>query len=122
MRTVGVTVAEPRMRVPTASLPTLTEVVAEGDCPRRPADRDRAGDRAPDGTAGDEARIVDAVITSLQQRTDLMFEYRLREALSPLLTRMADTLVKDARDELARTLRDVVTRAVSQELARRRTR
>lgn len=115
-------VAEPRMRPPAASLPTLTEVVAEGDGPRRPAAADRALDRASEWTAEAEARIVDAVIASLQQRTDLMFEFRLREALSPLLTRVADTLVTDAREELARTLRDVVARAVSQELARRRTR
>jgi hypothetical protein len=106
--------AEPRPRPPAAGLPTLTEVVAEGEGLRRAA--------TAEVTPADEARIVDAVIASLQQRTDLMFEYRLREALSPLLTRLAETLVSEAREELSRTLRDVVARAVSQELARRRTR
>lgn len=68
----------------------------------------------------DEERIVDAVMAGLQTRIDLMVEYRLREALAPLLARAADAIVHDARDELAHTLRDVVARAVGQELARRR--
>lgn len=70
----------------------------------------------------EEARIVDAVVGSLQPRIDLMLEYRLREALTPVLARAADAIVKEARGELAQTLRDVATRAVAQELARRRTR
>jgi len=70
----------------------------------------------------DEARIIDAVIGGLQPRIDLMLEYRLREALAPVLARASDAIVRDARGELAQTLRDVVARAVAQELARRRAR
>ena len=70
----------------------------------------------------DEARIVDTVMAGLQQRVDQMFEFRLREALGPVLARAADLVVSDARQELAHTLRDVVARAVSQEMARRRPR
>ena len=47
---------------------------------------------------------------------------RLREAMAPLLARHADALVQDLREELSRTLRDVVQRAVSQELAKLRQR
>ena len=50
------------------------------------------------------------------------FEVRLREALAPVLTRAADTLIREARKELTTTLRDAVARAVAQELARRRDR
>lgn len=107
-------VGEPRPLPPGARLPTLTEVVVEGHRPAPPA--------APAWTAEDEARIVDAVLASLKQRMDLMFEYRLREALAPVLARTAETLVAETREELARTLRDVVARAVSQELSHRRTR
>jgi aspartate oxidase len=53
---------------------------------------------------------------------DLMLDYRLREILTPLLTRAADSVVREARSELASTLRDVVARAVAQELTRHRTR
>jgi hypothetical protein len=84
-----------------------------------------AGDDAAAGgglAALDEARIVETVMGGLQQRIDLMLEYRLREALAPVLARATDAVLHEARDELARTLHDVVTRAVSQELARRRVR
>jgi len=68
----------------------------------------------------DEAQIVQHVLADLQRHADLMLEYRLREALAPVLARLADQLVDELRQELAGTLRDVVARAVSQELARRR--
>ena len=44
----------------------------------------------------------------------------MREVLAPVLTRATDALVRDARSELASTLRDVVARAVAQELSRHR--
>ena len=62
------------------------------------------------------------VLGDLQQRIDLMFEYRLRETLAPVLARVTDAVIREARDELARTLRDVVARAVSQEVSKRRPR
>ena len=77
---------------------------------------------SPELSPVDEARIVDTVMAGLQQRVDQMFEFRLREALGPVLARAADLVVSDARTELAHTLRDVVARAVSQEVARRRPR
>lgn len=104
--------AEPRAMPAGARLPTLTEVVVEG----RPAPGPALL------AAEEEARVVDTVLAGLQQRMDLMFEYRLREALGPLLARLTDSLVHEAREELSRTLRDVVARAVSQELSRRRPR
>jgi aspartate oxidase len=39
-----------------------------------------------------------------------------------VLAKLTDALIHDVRDELAATLRDVVSRAVSQELARQRSR
>jgi aspartate oxidase len=44
----------------------------------------------------------------------------LREILAPLLARATDTLVREARTELALALRDMVARAVSQEISRHR--
>jgi hypothetical protein len=69
-----------------------------------------------------EDQLVQRVLADLQRQIDLMLDYRLREVLTPLLTRTADSLIREARSELASTLRDVVTRAVAQELARHRTR
>lgn len=67
-------------------------------------------------------QLVRAVLQDLQRHVDLMLEYRLRASLTPVLTQMADNLVRELRQELASTLRDVVKRAVSQELVRRRKR
>jgi hypothetical protein len=66
-----------------------------------------------------EEQLVQRVLIDLQRHADLMLEYRLREALTPALARLTDSLIRDLRQELAATLRDVVARAVSQELARR---
>jgi hypothetical protein len=65
---------------------------------------------------------VRAVLQDLQRHVDLMLEYRLRASLAPLLTQLADNLVRELRQELVLTLRDVVKRAVNQELLRRRKR
>lgn len=69
----------------------------------------------------DARAIEDEVMAELAQRIDLMFEYRLRETLAPTLARAADLLIREAREEVALTLRDVVSRAVAQQVARRRT-
>lgn len=119
--------AEARPQPPVARLPTLTEVVLEGAERPTAAAAPVSPVPPPDAAAAvaaalDEARIVDAVMAGLQPRIDLMLEYRLREALAPLLARATEAIVHEARAELAHTLRDVVARAVSQEVARRRTR
>ncbi|ODU09165.1 MAG: hypothetical protein ABS84_09065 [Rubrivivax sp. SCN 71-131] len=122
--------ADPRARPPAARLPTLTEVMQEGGAaptPRSAAEVPAPSADEADGAAAgretgvpDQAGIVEAVMSRLQPRIDLMLEYRLREALAPLLARATDAILQDARTELARTLRDVVARAVSQEIVRRR--
>lgn len=69
-----------------------------------------------------EDQITQQVLADVQRQVDKLLEYRLRESLGPLLARLADTLVRDVRDELAITLRDIVRRAVAQELSRHRQR
>ena len=90
------------------------------------ADAPGAGPDAGPGPAGEGAeaddQLVRAVLHDLQRHVDLMLEYRLRASLAPLLTQLADQLVRELREELALTLRDVVKRAVNQEVLRRRKR
>jgi hypothetical protein len=79
----------------------------------------------PDGAAGapvapSHDELVARVLSQIQRQADLMLDYRLRESLTPVLSRLADALVREARAELASTLRDVVARAVKEELARHR--
>ena len=118
---------------PPDRVPTLTEVVAwpQSGAPDAgnvqlplPAVAARAAEAdlaAPLATLrGADEQMVQGVLVEVQRQVELMLDYRLREVLTPLLTRAADGIVRDARSELASTLRDVVARAVAQELARHR--
>lgn len=69
-----------------------------------------------------EAQITQRVMQDVQRQVDGMLEFRLREAMAPVLARHTDALVQELRQELSRTLRDVVARAVAQEMARLRQR
>ncbi|SRR5258706_1190416 len=94
---------------PPDKVPTLTEVVGHhGDGP------------AP--APLNEAELAQRVLANVQRQVDLMLEQRLREAMGPVLARLADALLRETRNELASTLRDMVSRAVAQELSRHRDR
>lgn len=69
-----------------------------------------------------ESQISQQVLSDVQRQVDRMFEYRVREALGPALARLTDQFVEETRRELSLTLRDIVKRAVAQELARLRLR
>ena len=108
-------------------LPTLTEVIelaplgdAGAALPARIGNPLRSEATAPVAAAFDTQQLIDRVLGELQRDTDLMLELRLREALAPVLARLADDLVHELREKLQVTLRDVVAQAASQELARRR--
>ncbi|HZT55924.1 MAG TPA: hypothetical protein VFA35_06840 [Burkholderiaceae bacterium] len=118
--------------LPPDRVPTLTEVVAWPQPPAaaaaqlplpaveaRPAEADLLSAHSPPLRVA-EAQMIEGVLLEVQRQVELMLDYRLREALTPLLARAADGIVREARTELASTLRDVVARAVAQELARHR--
>jgi len=124
---------------PPQGVPTLTEVVdwhdsaAPASMPGTAADEAAIADPAlmaapaapaepPLPRLPTESELTEQVLAQVQRQVDLMIEYRMREALTPLLARATDSLVRDARNELASTLRDVVARAVAQELTRHRNR
>jgi hypothetical protein len=117
---------------PPQGVPTLTEVVDWHDsaAPAAPVDETAIAGPGLMATPAEpplarlptEAELTEQVLAQVQRQVDLMIEYRMREALAPLLARATDNLVRDARNELASTLRDVVARAVAQELTRHRNR
>jgi hypothetical protein len=129
---------------PPGRVPTLTEVVrmpeaqapAAVNAPAAPAvephafpptvpaalDVPRGGGVVVGAPAIDEEELVQRVLVDLQRQIDLMLEVKLREVLAPALTRATDALMREARTELASTLRDIVSRAVAQELSRHRQR
>ena len=63
-------------------------------------------------------QLARRIVADLQRHVDLMLDVRLREALAPVLARAADAIVRDARQQLAQTLRDVVDQAIASERAR----
>jgi hypothetical protein len=109
---------------PPQRVPTLTEVVALPDAPAPDAALPEAPVAAVEFSSAlpAEEQITRQVLADLQRQIDLLLDYRLREMLAPLLARATDGLIRDARTELASTLRDVVARAVAQEISRHRAR
>lgn len=114
---------------PPTRVPTLTEVVAIPDSPAAApppaATVTPSPPFAPPVPAAaprtlDEDELVQRVLADVQRQVELMLEVKLREALAPVLTRATDALMREARNELASTLREVVARAVSQEISRHR--
>ena len=112
-------------------VPTLTEVVQV--TPPAPATETPAPPSEPASAdwsqtvvlpagepAVDEGRIIENVLADLQRQIDLMLEYRLREAIGPALARASDALIREVRSDLASAMRELVARAVAQELARHR--
>ncbi len=72
--------------------------------------------------AVDEAELTQRVLVDVQRQIDRMFEFRMRESVGPVFAKLLDAFLIETREELNRTLHDVVRRAVAQELARHRPR
>ncbi|TAK97150.1 MAG: hypothetical protein EPO09_04790 [Aquabacterium sp.] len=69
-----------------------------------------------------EAQLAQRVLTDVQRQIDGMLDFRLKEAMGPILAKHSEALVRDLREELSRTMRDVVARSVTQEIAKLRQR
>jgi len=105
---------------PQPAPPTLTEVVEVDKQAAAPVAPIEAAPVAAPRLSDDELRKL--ILADLQRQVDQMLEVRLREALTPALTRLTDALLRETRGELASTLRDMVAHAVAQELSRHRNR
>ena len=118
---------------PPADVPTLTEVIGPADelpsaivlplrvvrdAPQPSIEHMDAPSFAQ--TAFDEEALTHDVLRDVQQQVDRLLEYRLKEAMGPLLERVVSGVLQEARNELAATLHDVVRKAVAQALARHR--
>jgi len=111
-----------RPPLPLDALPVLGEVVstpAEGASEPAVTVPASLPDASP---AVSEAQLAHRVLSDVQRQIDGMLEFRLKEAMAPLLARHTEAIARDLRDELNRTLKDVVARSVAQELAKLRQR
>jgi hypothetical protein len=124
------------LRPPASAVPTLTEVVGfesatPDSAPSEPDPHDGfAGSisaavlplRAPSTVTIDEELLIQHVLVDVQRQVDRMFEFRVRETIGPAFARLLEGFIQETRHDLELTLRDVVRRAVAQELARHRPR
>lgn len=69
-----------------------------------------------------EDQLAQRVLGVVQKQIDGLLDFRLREAMAPVLARHSEALMQDLREELRRTMCDVVNRAVAQEMAKLRQR
>ncbi|WP_119156981.1 hypothetical protein [Caldimonas tepidiphila] len=100
--------------LPPHPLPVLTEIV---ESPAEPTP-----DAGPGGLAITEGELISRVMRELELQVDLMLETRLREILAPAIARATDQMIREARDDLASMLGEILSRAVVQELSRSRAR
>ena len=129
-----------------ASIPVLTEVFAEPNTPAVPVaqpapvveaeappppapvvaalqDAPEALERrAVDHWSGEqwsvmERRVTERILQQLQGRIDFVLEQRLRDGIAEAVDKAMTSFSADIRNSLGDTLNDVVTRAVSQEIA-----
>lgn len=129
-----------------ASIPVLTEVVAESPAPGAPpaaapatapvaalapsADADADGAESPealerraaDRWSGEqwsvmERRLTERVLQQLQGRIDFVLEQRLRDGIAEAVDKAMAGFSAEIRTSLHDTLGQAVTRAVSQEIA-----
>ncbi len=61
------------------------------------------------------------LLFELESKVGLALESRLREVLAPVLTRAAETMVQEAKTELAGLMRELVEAAVTQAIERHTT-
>lgn len=111
-------VAWPESRSASAAAPAPPDAPARGEPVATPTPVPTQTRSLPPGVS--EEQIVERVLADLQRQVDLMLDYRMREVLTPILSRAVDSILRDTRQELASTLRDAVGRAVAQELSRHR--
>lgn len=108
-----------------AHVPTLTEVIEVNELAPTPTPTPTPAAPQPiplDSLPVLEGQLAQRVLNDVQRQIDSMLEFRLREAMAPVLARHSEAIVRELKDELARTMRDVVARSVAQEVAKLRPR
>ena len=93
---------------PPRYVPTLTEVVPPAPLPE-PALID------PAATAALSAQAQELMVQRVLQRTDLMIERRLHEAIEQLILAHTQAMMPRLREEIERVVRESVTQAFEQE-------
>jgi len=118
-----------------ANIPVLTEVIdlppAEAAHPAEAFSGDGSDDAAettaPPRLISEadwlalEQQIKENVLKQVLTRVDFVLEHRVRDTLADVLQTAVESLAQDIRAGLKNSLEDVVTRALSQEIAKIKT-
>lgn len=110
---------------PPDELPVLTDVIVPGHIPiPLNASGNAGGSTDPTRATGQwdavEAQVTEAVLKGLQGRIEGMIDQRLGDTVGLLLQEALGGLSAELKLRLRETLRDVVQRAVAQEISRLR--
>lgn len=112
-----------------ASIPVLTEVVTDPGAVSTPEpapapepSAERLERRATERWTGEEwsvleRRVTERVLQQLQGRVDFVLEQRVRDAMADAMQRTLDVFTTDLRTGLHEALGEIVSQAVSQEIA-----
>ncbi|RJG05379.1 hypothetical protein D3870_04505 [Noviherbaspirillum cavernae] len=112
-----------------AGIPVLTEIIpaaGNGSPPPAPMARpnhvpqETQTSPAQDGEQWTELErdIRERVLQQVLERIDFVLEQRVRDSLADVLQTAVESLTADIRSGLHHTIRDVVARAVSQEISK----
>ncbi len=73
---------------------------------------------SPHASTLNEAQLSERILADVQRQIDLMIEHQLGAALSPVLSKLTQDFALAAREAVSQSLREVIERAVKQELDR----
>jgi len=110
--------------IPSDEFPVLTDILVAGQIPIAMHTASGAGrsveEKAPTPVAWEalEADVYEKVLKSLQGRIEGVIDQRLRDTVAKLLDQALSGLSTELKLSVRDTLRDVVQRAVAQEISR----
>jgi hypothetical protein len=96
------------------AIPMLTEIV---QVPRY-TDRELPGSLVDVDWAGLAERVRENVTERLARRSQALIDAQLRESLESVIDRAAESLAAELRATMTQVVRDIVARAVTEELTR----
>ncbi|MEA5097997.1 MAG: hypothetical protein VB032_05620 [Burkholderiaceae bacterium] len=108
-----------------ASIPVLTQVLEQSSAPAAavtaasaPCPIPTLGAIAGDEWAQVEREISERVLHQIQERVDLVLDHRIKDGVAVALQKVTEEITTEIRRGLQITLRDVIARAVAQEISR----
>ncbi len=101
-------------------LPLLTEILVAGQVPLPQGSTSTLAASEQDVWDTLERDVRETVLKNLQARLDLVLEQRINDAVHLAVDRALTDLALEIKASVRETLRDVVARAVSQEISRLR--